>query len=93
MQPMSIARRSAVISFLHFDSGVVDAAKRWNASPIAVGAHTRTGAARLFRQRRRRCLPQSRRSLRYARRTRPQWIIKRRPRHRRFCSIRARSRP
>jgi hypothetical protein len=88
-----IARRSATRSSCFTVDGV-DAENRWNANAITVGAHVRTGAARLNRQHRRRCQIQSRRSGRhYARRTRPLWLMKCRPRHRRFCSIRARSRP
>lgn len=93
VQSKPIARRSAARSSCFTVDGV-DAENRWNADAITVGAHVRTGAARLSRQRRRRCLLQSRRSCRhYARRTRPLWLMKVRPRHRRFCSIRARSRP
>jgi hypothetical protein len=88
-----IVRRSATRSSWFSVDGI-DSENRWNANAITVGMHARTGAARLNRQHRRRCQVQSRRSGRhYARRTRPLWLMKCRPRHRRFCSIRARSRP
>jgi len=93
IQGKRIVRRSATRSSWFSVDGV-DSEKRWNADAITVGAPARTGAARLDRQHRRRCQVQSRRSGRhYARRTRPLWLMKCRPRHRRFCSIRARSRP
>jgi hypothetical protein len=89
-----VTRAPSAISQLAGMADDVDAGNRWNASAITVGAHARTGRARIDRQRRRRQLAQSRLSgRRYARRTRPLWLMKRRPRHRRFCSIRARSRP
>jgi len=72
----------------------VDAKNSWNASAITVGTHTRTGAGRIDRQQRRRRLAQGRcLGRRYGHRIRPLWLMKRRPRHRRFCSIRARTRP
>jgi hypothetical protein len=87
-----VARRPALMSSQTFES--VDVGNRWNPDAIAVGAHARTGAARIDRLRRRRCRAQAPRSgRRCARRARPLWLMKRRPRHRRFCSIRARRRP
>jgi hypothetical protein len=72
----------------------VDAKIRWNAGAIAVGTHAYTGAARIDRQQRRRRLARGRcLGRRYGHRIRPLWLMKRRPRHRRFCSIRARTRP